>query len=166
MLISIMSLASFKLRIAFQLKQLLLSLVVEIVYYETVLSFQKTDVFNEVALVFLIKNGRKVGDGVRVGDKRNAIRLNCNYKCLLQHDDIVYPCEMKNISTSGALVDAPDIIPVNIQLGDNCELFFITPLTKSPLNYKSKVTRLEDFKIALHFFDPVSEFRSSLPASL
>lgn len=91
---------------------------------------------------------------MRVGDKRNAIRLDCDYKCLLQHDDIVYPCKIKNISTSGVLVDASFIIPVNIQLGDTCDLLFSTHLTMSPLDYKSKVTRLEDSKIALYFLDP------------
>lgn len=97
--------------------------------------------------------GSQIRDEIRVGDKRNAIRLDCNYKCLLQHDEIVYPCEMKNISTSGALIDASFIIPVHIQLGDTCDLLFGTHHTMTPLDYKSKVTRLEDSKIALHFLD-------------
>jgi len=92
---------------------------------------------------------------MRVGNKRNAIRLDCDYKCLLQHDDIMYPCEMKNISISGALVCASFLIPVNIQLGDTCDLLFSAHHIMSPLDYKSKVTRLEDSKIALLFLDTV-----------
>jgi hypothetical protein len=103
---------------------------------------------NEVPLDSSIRNG------VRVGDKRNAIRLDCDYKCLLQHDGIIYPCQMKNISTSGVLVDASFIIPVHIQLGDTCDLLCSTHPTMSPLDYKSTVTRLEDSKIALHFLNP------------
>jgi PilZ domain len=108
----------------------------------------------EVPLDSPIRNDRRAGNGVRVGDKRNAIRLDCDYKCLLKHDDIVYPCEIKNFSTSGALVDASFIVPVNIQLGDTCDLLFSTHLTMSPLDYKSKVTRYEDSRIALQFLDP------------
>ena len=94
-----------------------------------------------------------MGNGMRPVDKRNAIRLDCDHKCLLQHDDIMYPCKIKNMSTSGVLVDASLIIPVNIQLGDTCDLSFSAHLTTSPLDFKSKVTRLEDSKIALYFLD-------------
>ena len=98
-----------------------------------------------------IRNGRRVGNGVSVSDKRNAIRLNCDYKCLLQHDDIVYPCKMNNISISGALVCTSFLIPVNMKVGDDCDLLFTTQRTMTPLDFKSKVTRLEDSKIALRF---------------
>ena len=113
--------------------------------------FKRLIVTKEVPLGTSIRNGRRVGNGVSVSDKRNAIRLNCDYKCLLQHDDIEYPCGLKNISTSGALVDVSFIIPVHIQLGDTCDLLIGTHNTMSPLNYKSKVTRLEDSKIAVRF---------------
>jgi hypothetical protein len=87
-------------------------------------------------------------------DKRNSTRIDFNYKCLLQHNDILYPCKVNNISISGAMVCASFIIPVHIQLGDTCDLLFSTHQTMSPLDYRSKVTRLEDSKIALHFLDP------------
>ena len=99
------------------------------------------------------KYSRRAEDGVIVGDKR-ALRVDCDFMCLLKHDEIVYPCKMKNISTSGALVCAYFIIPVHMQLGDSCDLIFSTHPTMSPLDYKSKVTRFEDSKIALHFLDP------------
>jgi hypothetical protein len=101
-----------------------------------------------------IRYGRRLEDVVRAIDKRSGTRIDCDYNCLLQHDDIVYPCEIKNISNSGALVNASFIIPVYIQLGDSCGLLFSTHLTKFHLDYKSKVIRLEDSKIALHFLDP------------
>ena len=100
---------------------------------------------NEVSLDSPIRNG------MSVRNERNVTRLDCDYKCLLQHDDIEYPFEMKNISTSGALGIASFIIPVNIQLGDTCNLLFSSFNTMPPRNYKSKVTRLEDSKIAVRF---------------
>ena len=90
---------------------------------------------------------------MRVGNERNGIRLECDYKCLLQHDDIMYSCEMKNISISGALVCALEVIPFNIQLGDICGLLLSSDHTLPYGEYKSKVTRLEHTKIALHFLD-------------
>jgi hypothetical protein len=66
----------------------------------------------------------------------------------------MYPCEMKNISTTGALVCMSMIIPANIQLGDTCDLMFGSLHTLSPLNFRSKVIRLDDYKIALHLLDP------------
>jgi len=108
----------------------------------------------EVPLDSPTKYSRRAGDGVIVGDKRFAVRLDCDYMCLLKHDDIVYPFKINNISSSGALVCAFFIIPVHMQLGDTCDLLFSTHHTMSPLDFKSKVTRLEDSKIALHFLDP------------
>jgi hypothetical protein len=88
-------------------------------------------------------------------NKRKANRLDCGYKCLLQHDDILYPCEMINISNSGALVDASFIIPINIQLGDTCNLLFSNIHTMSSQDHKSRVTHLEGSKITLQFLAPV-----------
>jgi hypothetical protein len=94
-----------------------------------------------------------INNDMRTGEKRNAIRLDCDYKCLLQHNGIMYPFEIKNISTSGVLLDASFIIPVNIHLGETCNLLFGSHHTMSPLHCKSKITRLEDSKIALQFLD-------------
>jgi hypothetical protein len=94
-----------------------------------------------------------INNGMRVANKRNGIRLDCDYKCLLQHDDIMYLCEMNNISISGALVSALEVIPFNIQLGDSCNLLLSSDHTLSSGEYKGKVTRLEHPKIALHFID-------------
>jgi len=89
----------------------------------------------------------------RVDNRRIATRHNYDCKCLLQLDDIKYPCVTKNISASGALIDASFIIPVNIQLGDTCNLLFSSYRSMPPRYFKSIVTRLEDSKIALHFLD-------------
>lgn len=83
--------------------------------------------------------------------KRNGMRLNCEHTCLLYHNGIMYPCQMKNISISGALVCALDFPPDTIQLGDTCDLFLNTNPTFCPGKYSSRITRLEPSNIALHF---------------
>ena len=87
----------------------------------------------------------------RVGIKRNGIRTDCDYKCLLQHDDIMYPCVMKNISISGALVCALEVIPYQIRLKDTCNLVLTSDHTLSSGEYRSTVVRLEHPNIALQF---------------
>jgi PilZ domain-containing protein len=82
---------------------------------------------------------------------RNGMRLDCDNKCLLHHNGIMYPCQMINISISGALICAMDFPPATIQLGDTCDLFLNTNPTSCPGKYSSRVTRLEPSKIALHF---------------
>ena len=99
-----------------------------------------------------IRYGMSIGDK-RIGDKRRAMRLDCDYKCFLQHNGLIYLCQLKNFSISGALVCLLLHIPISIQLGDTCDLSFSPPLTMSPLNYKSKVTRHDDSNIALRFLD-------------
>lgn len=89
----------------------------------------------------------------RVGNERNGIRLNSEYKCLLQHNDINYPCKMKNISITGALVCALEVIPYHLEVGDTCELLLSSDRTWSSRKYASKVTRLEHPNIALCFTD-------------
>lgn len=91
--------------------------------------------------------------GMSIGDKRRTIRFDCDYKCFLQHNGLIYLCQLNNFSISGALVCLLLHIPFNIQLGDTCDLTFSTSLTMSHQNYKSKVTRLNDSKIALQFLD-------------
>ena len=86
-------------------------------------------------------------------EKRQDTRLDCDYKCLLLHDDIVYPCQMKNISNSGTLVCPLEVFPINIQLGDTCSLLLNTNQTLYTREYESKVTRFEDLKIALRFLN-------------
>ena len=83
--------------------------------------------------------------------KRNGTRLDCDNMCLLLHDDIVYPCQMKNISNSGTLVYPLEVFPINFQVGDTCSLLLNTNQTEYTREYESKVTRFEDLKIALHF---------------
>lgn len=90
---------------------------------------------------------------MRTVDKRSENRLDCDYKCLLLHDDIVYPCQMKNISISGTLVYPLEVFPINIQIGDTCSLLLNTNQTEYSRDYESKVTRFEGLKIALHFLD-------------
>ena len=91
------------------------------------------------------------GNGMGDLNKRKAYRFDCDYTCLLQYDDIKYQCEVKNISTSGALVEVPFDIPVNIQLGDTCNLVFGAYHSMPPRNFTSKVSRLENSRIALQF---------------
>jgi hypothetical protein len=90
-------------------------------------------------------------NGVKVDCERNGLRLDCDHKCLLHHNGIMYPCQMKNISISGALVCAFDFPPDTILLGDTCGLLLSTEPTLCPGEYSSRVTRLEPSKIALHF---------------
>jgi len=90
---------------------------------------------------------------MRDNNKRKGIRLNSEYKCLLQHNDIMYPCKMKNISISGALICAVEVIPYHIQVGDTCELLLNVDHTWYSGKYPGKVTRLEHPNIALHFTD-------------
>jgi hypothetical protein len=111
-------------------------------------------VLKEVPLGSSIRYVRRVEDVVSAIDKRSGTRIECDYKCLLLHDDIVYPCQMKNISISGTLVYPLEVFPVYIQSGDTCDLLFRTHHTMFHLDYKSKVTRLEELYIALNFLDP------------
>jgi hypothetical protein len=99
----------------------------------------------EVSLNTLISHDK------RVGKERNGIRTNCDYKCLLQHDDIMYPCMIKNISISGALVCALEVIPYHIQLKDTCNILLTSDHTLSSGEYNGKVVRLEHPNIALQF---------------
>jgi hypothetical protein len=126
------------------------TITVEFICRHCVLS-NRSILSNKLIVTKEVPLGSSIGNGRRVGDKRNAIRLDCDYKCLLQHNDIMYPCQMNNFSISGALVCTSFLIPINMQLGDACDLLFTTHRTMTPLEFKSKVTRLEDSKIALHF---------------
>jgi hypothetical protein len=90
-------------------------------------------------------------NGIKIDCERNGLRLDCDHKSFLHHNGIMYPCKMKNISISGALVCALDFPPATIQLGDTCGLLLNTDPTLCPGEYSSKVTRLEPSKIALHF---------------
>ena len=93
----------------------------------------------------------QTSNDMRVDCKRNGIRFNFEHDCLLHHNGIKYPCRMKNISISGALVSALDFPPETIKLGDTCGLLLCTDLAMSPGEYTSKITRIETSKVALHF---------------
>lgn len=87
---------------------------------------------------------------------RKGLRVSCDDKCLLRHKGINYPCQLENISISGALVSVPDFPKTAIQLGDTCGLLLCTDPALCPGEYTSKVTRLGPSEIALHFFDMAS----------
>ena len=89
--------------------------------------------------------------GTRDVCERNGTRIDCEHECLLYHNGINYPCLMKNISISGALVCAVDFPPATIQVGDTCHLELRKYPALSPGKYTSKVTRLGHSKIALYF---------------
>ena len=82
---------------------------------------------------------------------RNGVRVNIEHECLLQHNGIKYPCLMKNISISGALVSAPGFPPATALAGDMCSLYLSTNPTLCPGEYTSRITRLGPSIIALHF---------------
>ena len=83
--------------------------------------------------------------------KRNGTRVDYEHECLLHHNGIKYPCQMKNISISGALVCAQDFPPSTVQLGDTCALSLCTDPALSSGKYTSKVTRLGPTKLGLYF---------------
>ena len=83
--------------------------------------------------------------------KRNGVRVDVEHECLLYHNGVKYPCLMKNISISGALVCALDFPPTTLQVGDTCGLLLSTDLTMSPGEYTSRVARLEPSNVGLHF---------------
>jgi hypothetical protein len=83
--------------------------------------------------------------------KRNGIRVDVEHECLLDHNGIKYPCLMKNISISGALVSALDFPPDTLKVGDTCGLLLSTDLSLTPGEYTSRVARLGPSNIGLHF---------------
>jgi hypothetical protein len=69
---------------------------------------------------------------------------------------------LENISISGALVSVWDFPTAAIQLDDACGLYLCTDPRLCPGKYTSKVTRIGQSKIALHFLDITSEPRQDL----
>lgn len=84
-------------------------------------------------------------------NKRNGTRVDHERTCFLSHRGITYRCEMKNISLSGALVSALDFASSAMQVGDECGLFLSAESTMCPIEYTSRVARLDSSNIALQF---------------
>ena len=90
--------------------------------------------------------------GVEVESEPTEARFDCNHECHLFHNGILYPCCLKNISISGALVYADNFPPSAMKIGDMCHLSLnIDPLSDAAGGYTSKVTRFEKSHIGLHF---------------
>jgi PilZ domain len=83
--------------------------------------------------------------------QRYGTRVDHERKCYLSHNGVKYSCHMKNISISGALVCVPDFPLHPIQSGDTCGLFLTAEPTQAPVEYMSRVARLESSKIGLQF---------------
>jgi hypothetical protein len=83
------------------------------------------------------------------------MRINCDSKCLLNYNNINYPCLLENLSISGALVCDRGFPPATIRLGDKCGLLLSSDPLLCPGKYTSKVTRLGPSTIALHFLEIV-----------
>jgi hypothetical protein len=84
-------------------------------------------------------------------NKRNGTRIDHERSCFLSHSGITYRCRMKNISLSGTLVSALDFASAAMQVGDTCGLFLSAESTMCPIEYTSRVSRLDSSNIALQF---------------
>lgn len=84
-------------------------------------------------------------------NKRNGTRIEHDRMCFLFHNGVSYPCRMQNISLSGTLISALDRVPEVIQPGDMCGIFLTAEPNQCPVEYTSKVVRLEHSKIGLYF---------------
>ena len=82
---------------------------------------------------------------------RKGERVNCNDKCLLNHNGVKYPCILENISISGALIGAYDFPPADIRPGDTCGLLLCSDSALCSGEFKGKITRLAPSKIGLYF---------------
>jgi hypothetical protein len=84
-------------------------------------------------------------------NKRNGTRIDHERTCFLSHSGITYRCRMKNISLSGTLVSAQDFVSAAMQVGDMCGLLLSAESTMCPIEYTSRVSRLDSSNIALQF---------------
>ena len=90
--------------------------------------------------------------GVKVDCKRNGTRFDCEHECHLFHNGTSYQCRMRNISISGALIWGDNFPPSTIKIGDTCGLSLNSDLSLiQGGGYTSKVTRLEQSNIGVHF---------------
>ncbi|NTW50917.1 MAG: PilZ domain-containing protein [Chlorobiales bacterium] len=84
-------------------------------------------------------------------NKRNGTRIDHERTCFLSHRGITYRCQMINISLSGTLVSVLEYASAAIQVGDVCGLFLSPESTMCPIEYTSRVTRLDPSNIAVQF---------------
>ena len=84
-------------------------------------------------------------------NKRNGTRIDHERTCFLSHSGITYRCRMKNISLSGTLVSALIFASAAMKVGDTCGLFLSPESTMCPIEYTSRVARLDSSNIALQF---------------
>jgi hypothetical protein len=83
--------------------------------------------------------------------RRNGVRIEMKRSCVLHHYDIEYPCVISNFSISGVLVSVPNIPPSAIKIGDTCGLSFSGDPAMYSEKYLSKVARMGNSNIGLHF---------------
>ena len=83
--------------------------------------------------------------------QRNGSRIDHDRTCFLSHKGVRYRCRMQNISLSGALVCLPEVPVHAFQPGDMCGLFLTAEPTQAPVEYTSRVARLEPSRLGLQF---------------
>jgi len=78
---------------------------------------------------------------------RHDVRIDCEEKCLLRHQDSCYPVTVKNISFGGALAHTYKPLQ-KLAVGDSCIVSMIGEFLQE---YSCEVKRVEPANIALEF---------------
>jgi c-di-GMP-binding flagellar brake protein YcgR len=86
-----------------------------------------------------------------MGSKREHLRVNCGYPCILNLDGINYLAQLKNLSLGGALVKVSNIQTDTLCIGATVDLKLSNNPDSCSVKHSCKVVRLDESGAGIDF---------------